>query len=105
MAADTGLASGAIQGADMFLHRSAFNKIGMFNDAMGVGTPFGCEDIEMATRASLAGFVGALVPFIGLTHHHWRLRDSKETNAVVIAYDYVRGAYYASLLDNGVANV
>jgi hypothetical protein len=34
-----------------------------------------------------------------------RLRDSKEADAVVIAYDYGRCAYYASLLDCGITNV
>ncbi len=96
------LPAGAIQGANMFFHRSVFDRVGLFNDHMGAGTPFACEDIEMATRASLAGFVGALVPFFKVTHHHRRLRGSAEANATVTSYDYGRGAYYASLINLGI---
>jgi hypothetical protein len=59
----------------------------------------------MATRASLDGFVGALVPFFKVTHHHRRLRGSAEANATVESYDYGRGAYYASLIERGIADV
>lgn len=105
LAARSLLTSGTIQGANMFFHRSVFNKVGPFNDKMGAGTPFGCEDIEMAARASLGGFVGALVPYFTVTHHHMRLRGTQEANSVVTAYDYGRGAYYASLLNTGIADV
>jgi len=101
----TVLPAGAIQGANMFFHRAVFDKVGPFNDRMGAGTPFACEDIEMATRASLAGFVGALAPFFKVTHHHRRMRGSAEANSTVTSYDYGRGAYYASLIDRGVADV
>ncbi|HTQ84428.1 MAG TPA: hypothetical protein VMI47_14305 [Pseudolabrys sp.] len=56
----------------------------------------------MATRASVAGFTGALVPFSTVTHRHWRMRGSAEANATVESYDYGRGAYYASLLERGI---
>ena len=96
------LPAGAIQGANMFFHRSVFAQTGPFNDRMGSGTPFACEDIEMATRASVAGFTGALVPFSTVTHRHRRMRGSAEANATVESYDYGRGAYYASLLERGI---
>lgn len=103
--AKTVLPAGTIQGANMFFHRSVFQRVGPFNDRMGSGTPFACEDIEMATRASIAGFVGALVPFFTVTHHHKRMRGSDEANATVTSYDFGRGAYYASLIDRGVPEV
>jgi len=103
--APTLIASGTVQGANMFFHRSVFDKVGPFNAAMGAGTPFGCEDIEMAARASLGGFVGALVPGFTVTHHHMRLRGTQEAASVVTAYDYGRGAYYAALLSSGIADV
>jgi glycosyltransferase involved in cell wall biosynthesis len=99
------MAAGTVQGANMFYHCSVFDKTGPFNDNMGAGTPFACEDIDMATRASLDGFVGALVPFFKVTHHHRRLRGSVEANATVESYDYGRGAYYASLIERGVSDV
>jgi glycosyltransferase involved in cell wall biosynthesis len=97
--------AGVIQGANMFFHRSIFQNIGNFNEKMGSGTPFACEDIEMAARASFAGFLGAQVPFFKVIHHHKRLIGSVEANVTVESYDYGRGAYYASLIDKGFPQV
>jgi glycosyltransferase involved in cell wall biosynthesis len=97
------LGPGSVQGANMFFHRSVFDRAGLFNERMGSGTEFGCEDIEMATRASIAGFVGVQVPFFKITHHHKRLIGSNAAKATFESYDYGRGAYYASLLENGVS--
>ncbi|HEX3708988.1 MAG TPA: glycosyltransferase family A protein [Pseudolabrys sp.] len=96
------IGAGWVQGANMFFHRSIFEKIGPFNDKMGSGTPFACEDIEMAARASLAGFVGAQLPFFKVVHHHKRHIGSAEATSTIESYDYGRGAYYSSLLDLGV---
>ena len=96
------LPAGIVQGANMFFHRSVFESVGNFNKRMGAGTPFACEDIEMATRASLAGFMGAQIPDIKVTHHHRRLIGSAEAESTVESYDHGRGAYYASLLDMGI---
>jgi hypothetical protein len=97
------LPAGVIHSANMFAHREVFAKIGNFNEAMGAGTPFPCEDIELATRASLAGFVGAQVPFFKVIHHHKRTTGSAEANKTIESYDYGRGAYYASLLARGIS--
>jgi glycosyltransferase involved in cell wall biosynthesis len=99
------MAAGTVQGANMFYHRSVFNGVGRFNERMGAGTPFACEDIEMAARASIAGFLGAQVPFFTVTHHHRRMIGSPEAEATVESYDFGRGAYYASLLERGVPQV
>jgi glycosyltransferase involved in cell wall biosynthesis len=64
------LPAGIVQGANMFFHRSVFDRVGYFNERMGTGTPFVAADIEMATRSSLAGFLGAQVPFFKVIHHH-----------------------------------
>ena len=103
--AKTLLGAGVVQGANMFFHRSVFNSVGRFNERMGSGTPFACEDIEMAARASLAGFIGAQVPFFKVIHHHKRLIGSAEAESTVESYDYGRGAYFASLMDRGVSQV
>ena len=99
------LPAGIIQGANMFFHRSVFQKTGLFNRHLGAGTPFPCEDIEMAARASLAGFVGAQLPGFKVLHHHGRKTGSPEALATIEGYDYGRGAYYASLLDKGISQV
>lgn len=93
--------AGLVQGANMFFHKTVFATAGKFNDNMGPGTPFVCEDIEMAARASLAGFTGARLPFFKVTHHHGRLIGSAEADKTVEAYDYSRGAYYAAMIDRG----
>ena len=96
------LPAGIVQGANMFFLRSVFQKAGQFNEKMGAGTEFPCEDIEMATRASLAGFVGIQVPEPLVYHHHRRRSGSREADETVCQYDIGRGAYYASLIARGV---
>jgi glycosyltransferase involved in cell wall biosynthesis len=97
------LTAGVVQGANMFFRRKVFDSIGGFDERLGAGTPFPCEDIEMATRASLAGFVGIQLPSVKVFHHHGRRAGSPEADATVEAYDYGRGAYYAGLLQRGHA--
>ena len=95
------LPAGIIQGANMFFAREVFRRAGLFNETMGAGTPFACEDIEMATRASLQGFSGALLPELIVLHDHGRKRGSVEAEKTRDAYDYGRGAYYASFMLTG----
>lgn len=96
------LPAGTIQGANMFFLRLVFQKAGPFDERMGAGTEFPCEDIEMATRASLAGFVGIQLPEPIVHHHHRRKTGSPEAQETVNQYDFGRGAYYASLIARGV---
>jgi glycosyltransferase involved in cell wall biosynthesis len=96
------LAGAALQGANMFFRRKVLDAIGGFNESMGPGAPFGGEDIELACRASLAGFVGAQVPSLKVWHHHRRPKHSAAAETTLESYDDGRGAYYASLLDRGL---
>ncbi len=98
------LPAGMIQGANLFFHRKVFQTAGLFNPDMGAGTPFPCEDIEMATRASLHGFTGVLLPTVRVYHHHGRKPGSPESTQVLAGYDTGRGAYYASLIHRGVGD-
>ena len=93
--------AGVVQGANMFFLREVFDVAGMFNESMGAGTRFPCEDIEMASRASQSGFTGAQLPGFSIFHHHGRKKDSVDADRTVASYDFGRGAYYASLLSNG----
>jgi GT2 family glycosyltransferase len=95
------LPAGAIHGANMFFLRAVFERAGVFDPRLGAGTPFPCEDIEMATRASLAGFTGVQLPEPVVYHHHGRKAGSPEADETVRQYDFGRGAYYASLLSRG----
>jgi hypothetical protein len=92
------LPSGIIQGANMFFAREVFRRAGLFNESMGAGTPFACEDIEMCTRASLLGFSGVLLPELVVLHDHGRKRGSAEAEQTRQDYDFGRGAYYASFM-------
>ena len=95
------LAAGSIQGANMFFGREVFERAGLFNENMGAGTPFACEDIEMATRASMHGLRGVLLPELKVLHDHGRKYGSPEADRTVEGYDFGRGAYYASLVVAG----
>jgi GT2 family glycosyltransferase len=99
------LSPGIIQGANVIFTRRVFDVAGYFRDDMGAGTPFPCEDIEMATRASNAGFVGALFPDLVVYHDHGRRMNSAEALATLRDYDRGRGAYYASLILEGRVDV
>jgi LPS sulfotransferase NodH/GT2 family glycosyltransferase len=95
------LVPGSIQGANMFFAREVFQRAGPFNDNMGSGTPFACEDIEMATRASVHGFRGVLLPELKVLHDHQRKRGSPEADRIVEGYDFGWGAYHAALFAAG----
>jgi GT2 family glycosyltransferase len=82
----------------MFFLRRVFDKAGMFEEAMGAGTKMGCEDIEMAARASWSGFTGALLPGFSVYHHHGRKKGSPEADRTAQLYDYGAGAYYGAVL-------
>lgn len=96
--------AGAVQGANMFFLRKVFDVAGMFNEGMGAGTPFPCEDIDMAARASHSGFTGARLPGFTIFHHHGRKRGSLDAEKTVASYDFGRGAYYGSLLSSGLGS-
>lgn len=98
---NTVLPAGFIQGANMFFAREVFQRAGLFNENMGMGTLFLCEDIEMATRASLHGFRGVLLPELKVLHDHGRKRGTPEADRTVEGYDFGRGAYYGSLIATG----
>ena len=99
------LPTGLIQGANIFSKIKVFEKSGLFNEDMGAGTPFPCEDIEWACRATQSGHIGILIPEVIVYHHHKRKINSKEALETIHGYDYGRGAYYASLIARGVPNV
>ena len=96
------LVAGAVQGGNLFVLRSVFETVGLFNEDLGIGTPFPCEDIEFAARCSLAGFAGVLLPNVRVCHDHARPDGSEEARATLRGYDRGRGAYYAGLIGNGV---
>jgi glycosyltransferase involved in cell wall biosynthesis len=93
--------AGLIQGANMFFLKEVFNQCGLFDENMGAGTKFVCEDIDMACRASHAGFTGGLLPGFAVRHDHGRIAGSHEAVRTLETYDTGRGSYYGKLLLNG----
>lgn len=98
----TVLPTGTFQGANIFFLREVFEKAGKFREDMGSGTPFPCEDIEFGTRVSLAGFTGVFTPLVKVFHHHGRKAGSAEADETVLGYERGRGAYYGSLIIDGI---
>jgi len=88
---------GQISGCNMVIHRKVVDKIGLFDPMFGVGTLFPCEDVDYVTRASLAGFKGALIPELVIYHHHGRKLGADIENLVKY-YAYARGAYFMKLI-------
>jgi glycosyltransferase involved in cell wall biosynthesis len=91
--------AGLIQGANFAFRRSALELVNGFDDRMGAGTPFACEDVDILARLSSRGVRGAYCPQ-PLVYHHHRRRTEAEVCKLVKTYDYGRGAYYAKCLLN-----
>jgi GT2 family glycosyltransferase len=96
------LPAGAIHGSNMFALREVFERAGQFADDIAGNTHLRCEDIEFATRASIAGFTGVLLPNVIVYHNHGRKPGSPESEAILRQYDTGRGAYYAIQLTRGI---
>ena len=94
------LRPGVIQGANMIVTRKVLEKAGRFDEEMGAGSRFRCEDIDLLGRASMAGFTGAFIPALVVYHHHGR-KPGAGTDALHRANAHGRGAYYAKFILNG----
>jgi len=92
--------AGTIQGSSMIFRRRVVETIGFFDCMLGAGTPFPCEDIDYAARASFAGFTGGQFPELVVRHDHGR-RTPREFAAILTNYDHGRGAYYAKNILEG----
>ena len=71
--------------------------LGGFDESIGAGTRFPCEDLDLLTRASFAGFTGVYDPRPVVLHHH-RRQSLEQVQALERHYDHGRGAYYAKAL-------
>ena len=87
---------GAIQGANMIFRRRALQDIDGFDDALGPGAQFNCEDIDACARAAFAGWWGAYAPGPTVLHAHGR--KAKDIAALSRSYAIGRGAYAAKFI-------
>ena len=89
--------AGLIQGANFAVRRDVLEAVGGFDPHLGAGTPFPFEDVDVLSRASAAGYVGAYDPRPVVFHHHRRKRG-REVDKLIESYDIGRGAYYFSAI-------
>jgi cellulose synthase/poly-beta-1,6-N-acetylglucosamine synthase-like glycosyltransferase len=90
---------GAVQGANMAFRRRILTDIGGFDPAFGPGTQFVSEDLDVAGRASAAGWKGRYCPEVIVSHHHGR--KASDIPRLMKLYGMGAGAYHLKLLLNG----
>jgi GT2 family glycosyltransferase len=90
------LETGSYQGANMAVRQIALERIGGFDPELGAGTPFPCEDIDVAAAISWAGFDTLFDPRPIVYHDHGRAEA--DTPALWRGYDAGRGAYFAKYI-------
>jgi glycosyltransferase involved in cell wall biosynthesis len=90
------LAAGVVQGANMIFRRKTLIDIEGFDDTLGAGTPFPCEDIDACARATFAGWWGAYAPGPTVLHAHGR--KAGDVAALSRSYAIARGAYAAKFI-------
>ena len=87
---------GAIQGANMMFRRRTLRDIDGFDDCLGPGANFNCEDIDACARAAFAGWWGAYAPGPTVLHAHGR--KAGDVAALCRSYAIGRGAYAAKFI-------
>jgi GT2 family glycosyltransferase len=92
----TFIAAGEVAGANMAFRRTALERIGGFDERLGAGTPFPCEDVDAEAAALWAGVPGVYDPRPVVYHHHGR--TEREAQELMRTYDAGRGAYYAKYI-------
>lgn len=91
------ISAGVVQGANLAFRRMILERIGGFDERLGAGTPFPCEDIDAAAAALWCGVIGVYDPRPVVYHHHGR-RTEREAQELMRSYDAGRGAYYAKYI-------
>ncbi len=92
---------GVIHGANFAFRRTALEKVNGFDDRMGAGTPFACEDVDILARLLANGITGIYDPRPLVYHHHGR-KTAAEAASLGKTYDHGVGAYYAKCMLNPV---
>lgn len=93
----TFIAAGTIQGANMAFRREVLDQIGGFDETLGAGTSFACEDIDAVAALIWQGIAGAYDPRLVVYHHHGR-KTKREARDLWKTYDKGRGAYFAKYI-------
>jgi GT2 family glycosyltransferase len=93
----TFIAAGSVASANLAFRRTLLERIGGFDERLGAGTPFPCEDIDLAAAALWSGALGVYDPRPVVYHHHGR-RTEREAQELRRGYDAGRGAYYTKYI-------
>jgi GT2 family glycosyltransferase len=93
----TFVAAGTVQGANIAFRRATLDRIGGFDENLGAGTSFSCEDIDAVAAALWQGITGAYDPQVLVYHHHGR-KTKREERDLRKTYDVGRGAYYTKYI-------
>jgi GT2 family glycosyltransferase len=88
---------GTMHGANFAFRREVLETIGGFDEVLGAGTPFACEDCDVLLRASTAGFRGMYHPAPTVSHHHGR-RGEVDRLRIDEVYLRGRGAFFVKHL-------
>ena len=89
--------AGAVQGANMAFRRAVLERIRGFDEQLGAGTRFPCEDIDAVAAVLWAGIPGVYDPRPVVYHDHGR-KTEREAAELMRSYDEGRGAYYAKYI-------
>jgi GT2 family glycosyltransferase len=93
------LPPGLIHGANWVCRRTALESVDGFDERLGPGALFVCEDVDIMARMLDQGWHGAYDPR-PLVYHHHRRRTQLEVLQLLRQYARGRGAYYSKCILN-----
>jgi glycosyltransferase involved in cell wall biosynthesis len=86
--------AGWIHGANMAFRREVLIQINGFDELLGAGTLFPCEDADAMLRALAAGWRGKYDFRPVVPHHHGRKPGTEKLAQLLRSYAFARGSYY-----------
>ena len=90
--------AGWIHGANMAFRREVLVRIDGFDELLGAGTPFPCEDVDAMLRALASGWRGKYDFRPVVFHHHGRKPKTERLNQLLKSYAFARGSYHMKCL-------
>jgi glycosyltransferase involved in cell wall biosynthesis len=90
--------AGWIHGANMAFRREVLVQIDGFDELLGPGTPFPCDDVDAMLRALASGWRGKYDFRPVVFHHHGRKPGTKRLNQLRKSYAFARGCYHMKCL-------
>lgn len=91
---------GAIQGANFAASRACFDALEGFDEALGAGAKYRCEDVDFIARALQAGFAARYEPELVAYHDHGR-KDGADIEDLRRANSHAAGAFFAKMTLRG----